>query len=64
MKYVFSFGKQRFESNDFQDIAEHAMNWVDENWDEFVEWTNYLVTKDNYEDFIENFLTENVIELD
>lgn len=64
MKFVFVFDKHRFESDGFQEVAEYATNWVDENWEVFVEWSNYLVTKDNYEEYIENFVIENVLELE
>lgn len=60
MKYRFEYKNDVYESEKFQDVADYVANWVDENWDLFVEWTNYLVTKDDYEQYIENFIQETI----
>lgn len=60
--YKFEYHGHAYESYDFQDVADYVANWVDENWDAFVEWTNYLVTKDDYEQYIEDFVAETITE--
>lgn len=58
----FEFGDYVFEHEDVLEVTNHAVNWADENWDVFVEWTDYLVTKENYEQYIEDFLEETITE--
>lgn len=58
----FEYNGHTFESEDYFEVIDYAVEWSEKNWDDFVEWCNYLVTKDNYEQYIEDFLEETITE--
>lgn len=60
--YKFEYNGHTFVNDDEQVVVDYAVNWSDANWDAFVEFTNYLVTKENYEQYIESFLEETITE--
>ena len=35
---------------------EHEDQWIEEHWDEFLAFTNHLVTKETYEGYLLNFI--------
>jgi hypothetical protein len=58
----FEYHEHTFESEDYSEVEEYAVEWVEKNWDDFLGWSDYLVTKDNYEQYIEAFLEETISE--
>ena len=59
---TFEYKDYKYETDDVEDLYEHVEEWIERNFEKFVEWSNYLVTKDNYEEWIEAFLEETVTE--
>ena len=58
----FEYNGHIFESDDYSEVVDYAIEWSEKNWDDFVEWSDYLVTKDNYEQYMEAFLEETISE--
>ena len=63
MKYKFEYNGHSYEDDDFDKVADYIVNWVDENFNTFVEYTHHLVTKDNFDEYISNFIQDTIIEI-
>ena len=59
---VFKYEEWSYVTDNPNKMDEFLETWIQDHWDLFVEWTNYLVTEDNYEAYAEKFGEETVTE--
>ena len=59
----FEYDNWSFTTDDPNKMDEFLDNWIKDHWELFVEWTNYLVTEDNYEAYAENFGAETITDV-
>ena len=60
---VFKYKGWSYATDNPNKMDEFLETWIQDHWDLFVEWTNYLVTEDNYEAYAESFGAETITEV-
>lgn len=60
---IFKYEGWRYVTDDPNKMDEFLDKWIKDHWDLFVEWSDYLVTEDNYETYIEKFGEETISEV-
>jgi hypothetical protein len=65
MIYTFEYGGTSYTSEDIIEIEHFVFQWIEDNWDLFVEYGNNkhgYITKDNYDSVIESFYEDTIKE--
>jgi len=65
MIYKFEYNGISYTSNDIVEIEQFIFQWIQDNWDAFVEYGNNkhgYVSKENYDSIIESFYEDTIKE--
>jgi hypothetical protein len=65
MIYTFEYNGISYTSNDIVEIEQFIFQWIQDNWDAFVEYGNNkhgYVSKENYDSIIESFYEDTIKE--